>query len=134
MLTFEQTKKGIDRGQDGKLYEIKRVYEGSTSQQKRALRKLWQIMTEKMEGQEFNPYELIKDLEIPHTVGLMEFLWRTIQYTLYGTESTKDANTEVINKVFDVFCNLFAQVGIQLEFPSRDLQSFKEWYLDKWEK
>jgi hypothetical protein len=62
-------------------------------------------------------------LEIPFTMELIkESIWKPTQKELFNIESTTKLNTEMINKMIDVFSLHFGQKGIYVEFPN--FQSF----------
>lgn len=58
-------------------------------------------------------------LEIPFTMELIkESIWKPTQKELFNIESTTKLNTEMINKMIDVFSLHFGQKGIYVEFPN----------------
>ena len=60
------------------------------------------------------------ELETPYT-GLLvkEVVWKPIQMTLFGIESTTELDTEKINKILDVLIFFFAKNGVEIHFPSQ---------------
>jgi hypothetical protein len=48
-----------------------------------------------------------------------EILWRPIQKTMFGFESTTQLETSQINAILDVLSNFFADRGVSISFPSQ---------------
>jgi len=105
-----------------KKIELKGLSEKRTSKQNRALHKLFVIMCEQLNelGMEFQ-YTGLKGLtlSVMYTPSIVKDLfWRPIQIALFDIESTKDVNTEQINKITDVISKFFGDRGVVVEFPS----------------
>ena len=48
-----------------------------------------------------------------------EIIWREIQKAMFNTTSTKELNSDQINKIFDVINKHFGEnLGIHIPFPS----------------
>jgi len=57
---------------------------------------------------------------LPYTgIVFKEQLWKPIQKTLYGIESTTDLTTKKINGILEVLAASFSHTGIQVIFPSK---------------
>ena len=114
------------------VIECKKEVSTRTSQQNRALHKLFNLISEMLNelGFTFN-YEGISGntFEVPYTSLLIkEMMWRPLQVALFNTKSTKELDTQKINRIFEILCNFFADKGHELYFPSKDWQSFEKWY------
>jgi hypothetical protein len=48
-----------------------------------------------------------------------EKIWRELQMSQFGIESTKDINTDQINEILDILTLHFGQLGIPVNFPNR---------------
>ena len=67
---------------------------------------------------------LRQDVEIPWTARrIKEFLWKPIQYAIYGTDSTTELNTIQLQKVFEVLKKYLGEKGIEVNFPSEDFRN-----------
>tara|TARA_R110000782_G_C14619267_1_gene393049 strand:+ start:191 stop:601 length:411 start_codon:yes stop_codon:yes gene_type:complete len=102
--------------------ELKGLSDKRSAKQNRALHKLFVIMCEQLNelGMEFQ-YTGVKGsaMSVMYTPTIVKDLfWRPIQLALFGIESTKDINTEQINKIVDVISKFFGERGVVVEFPS----------------
>ncbi len=63
-----------------------------------------------------------QEIDIPwnaHTVK--EYLWRPVQMTQLGKESTKDLNTGEIDKIYETLNrHLNERTGVHIAFPSNE--------------
>ena len=112
--------------------EIKSETNTRTSQQNRALHKLFSIISDILNdlGMTFN-YSGVsgREFEIPYNLLIVkDYFWRPIQIALTGKESTTEIDSKEINEVFAVIYKFFSDRGHQLYFPSANWQSFEEWY------
>ncbi len=64
---------------------------------------------------------LEEDLEVSWTKELiMDIYWRTIQKTLFNTESTKDLKTNQVSEIFKELNRHLGKFGISTQFPNWD--------------
>ena len=76
-------------------------------------------------GMEFK-YEGIKGMvmETPYTEHIVkELVWKPIQLTLFGFESTTKLTTKEIDRIIMIFSRYFGEQGIEIPFPS--IETFK---------
>ena len=60
-----------------------------------------------------------KTFELRYTPELVKtFIWKPIQLSLFGFESTTKLTTEEINQILDVIIKFFAEREVLIEFPS----------------
>jgi hypothetical protein len=59
------------------------------------------------------------EMEMRYNSNLVkEMIWRPIQITLFGKESTTELTTQEINEVLDVLSKFFNERGVYIPFPS----------------
>ena len=69
--------------------------------------------------------EYFKELQgivfsMPYTGTIVkEELWKPIQKTMYGIDSTTELTTKMINGILDVLTLAFGNQGIEVSFPNR---------------
>lgn len=112
--------------EDGKKIELKVLSNRRTSKQNRALHKFYVIVTDVLNelGQEFR-YSGLKGVELStrYTPTIVkEFFWRPIQIALFDIESTRDLDTIKINEIADVMIKYFAEKGVHVDFPRKELE------------
>ena len=93
-----------------------------SDRQNRALHLFFTFITNELNelGKEFI-YDGIKGMKLScrYTDFIVkELLWKPIQITMYGFESTTELDTKAMNEIIDVILKYFAEQGIELEFPS----------------
>lgn len=104
--------------------ELKKLQNKRTITQNSALHKFFVLISFALNesGQEFNFTGLkgvnISTMYTPNIVK--DCFWRPIQMTLFDIESTKDINTEQINKIADVIIKFFGEKGVFIQFPSME--------------
>ena len=91
-----------------------------TTQQNRALHKLFtQIAYELNEAGYDMKKTLRADVEIPWTSAMVkEHLWRPIQEIYLQKHSTKELNTQELDKPYEILNRFLAGKGIHVPFPS----------------
>lgn len=58
-------------------------------------------------------------IELNWNVNLVkDFIWRPIQQTLFGIESTTELTSQQINEIIDVLTLHFGNSGIKIDFPN----------------
>ena len=61
----------------------------------------------------------------PTTPEFIKETWKAIQFTMYGTTSTRDLESTHIDKIYDVMNLLFSEeFGVSQAFPSRESEAF----------
>ena len=100
-----------------------------SSQQNKALHLLFQNIAFELNriGMEFT-YNGIKGMEIQTTYTpeiVKEFIWKKLQQSLYGKESTTQLTTSDINMIFEILGKWFSEKGVIIEFPSVETISNK---------
>lgn len=107
------------------LIELKEIRPTRSSLQNRALHKFFLIISEELNdlGMEFQYFGLKgKVLSTRYTeIIVKEQFWKPIQRTLFDIESTKDINTTQINEIVDVVAKFFAEKGLYVEFPNKEM-------------
>ena len=65
---------------------------------------------------------LKKDFDVVWTPdNIKNYIWRPVQLAYTKKESTKDSNTEEINKIYDIINkNLGEKTGVHIPFPSME--------------
>lgn len=104
--------------------ELKKLQNKRTITQNSALHKFFVLISFALNesGQEFN-FTGLKGINIStmYTPNIVkDCFWRPIQMTLFDIESTKDINTEQINKIADVIIKFFGEKGVFIQFPSME--------------
>ena len=112
--------------------EIKMESNARTSQQNRALHKLFSIIADMLNdlGMQFNYTGVSgRDFETKYNSGIVkDYFWRPLQVHLTGKQSTAELTTQEMNEIFNVICTFFSDRGHELYFPSNDWLEFKKWY------
>jgi hypothetical protein len=96
--------------------------EKRTSLQNRALHLFFKIMADQLNNLGLDCSIEIQNItfSVPYTdMTFKNEIWRPIQKTMYGIESTKDINTKQINGILDVLTVSFGQSGIEITFPNK---------------
>ncbi len=105
-----------------RLIELKEIKPTRTNLQNRALHLFFNMISDELNnlGLEFRYAGLVsKEIAIPYTwLIVKDRVWRPIQITLFDIESTKEINTEQINKIADVLIKFFGERGISISFPN----------------
>jgi len=102
-------------------FEVKAYLKTRSSQQNKALHLLFTHISESLNeiGETFN-YKGIRGFEIETTwtpLLVKEMIWKPIQITMFGIESTTKINTNQINAILDVLTKYFGERGIPVSFP-----------------
>ena len=64
---------------------------------------------------------LKEDLEVNWNKNLiMDLYWKTIQKTLFGTDSTKDLKKSQVSEIYEELNRHMAKFGISTQFPDRN--------------
>lgn len=56
-------------------------------------------------------------IEIPITKEVVKQVWRTIQKSMFGKESTADATSDQYSPVYEVFSKFLAERGVDIAWP-----------------
>ena len=128
----QRTFKYVNGFKSNPYLEIKTETNTRTSQQNRALHKLFSIIADMLNdlGMTYK-YSGVsgREFEIPYNGSIVkDYFWRPIQIALTNKQSTTELSTQEMNEVFNVICKFFSDLGHQLYFPSANWQSFEEWY------
>ena len=96
-----------------------------SSQQNKSLHLLFQNMAFELNriGKEFT-YNGIKGMEISTTYTpeiVKEFIWKKLQQSLYGKDSTTKLTTQDIDAIFLILGKWFSEQGIIIDFPSAEI-------------
>lgn len=112
----------VSKGKTVDLIEKKNT---RTTNQNSALHLLFTIMSNQLNemGLEFQYFGLRGQvLSMRYTPELCKNqIWRPIQKTLFDIESTTKINTEQINEIVEVLCKFFAERGVVIQFPSKQV-------------
>jgi hypothetical protein len=115
---------------NGKAFELKEKKYTRTLRQNKAMHQYFTMVSVHLNDLdiEFNYEGLVKDvITMPYTPELVkDFFWRPIQIALYGIKSTAKINTEQMNGVIEVISKFFAEKGVHVEFPTKDLMISEE--------
>ena len=110
---------------NGSTIELKKLSNSRSSQQNRALHKFFIIISNELNdlGMEFHYYGVKgQELTTRYTADIVKnHFWRPIQKTLFNIESTKKINTKQMNEIIDVVVKFFAEQGLYIEFPNREI-------------
>ena len=106
------------------VIELRKIVKTRSVLQNRALHQFFVLISFALNelGNEFS-YTGVKGSEIStmYTPDIVKnFFWRPIQIALFDIKSTKDINTEQINKIADVVIRFFDEKGVLIEFPSME--------------
>ncbi len=105
------------------LVELKEIKATRTTKQNAALHVYYGIISESLNelGMTFQYTGLTgKMLELPYNEKLVkETIWRDVQRSLFGIESTTEINTQQINQIIDVITEFFSRKGVVIEFPCK---------------
>lgn len=105
--------------------ELKELSNKRSSLQNRALHKFFLIIVSELNelGMEFQYFGLKGQvLSTRYTTDIVKNqFWRPIQIALFDIESTRDINTKQINEVVDVIAKFFAEKGVYIEFPNKEM-------------
>lgn len=105
--------------------ELKELSNKRSSLQNRALHKFFLIIVSELNelGMEFQYFGLKGQvLSTRYTTDIVKNqFWRPIQIALFDIESTRDINTKQINEVVDVIAKFFAEKGVYVEFPNKEM-------------
>ncbi len=89
-----------------------------TNSQNNALHLYFSQLSEQLNNAGYT-FTNVLEMEMPFTPELIkESIWKPTQKEMFGIDSTTKLNTEMINKLIDVFSLHFGQRGIFVEFPS----------------
>ena len=104
-----------------KTIEIKPLSGTRTARQNRSIHKFFDMISDGLNdlGNEFN-YTGIKgfDLSTRWTrVIVKELFWKPVQLTLFGIDSTKELDTQMINEIAEIIIKFFGEKGVTIEFP-----------------
>jgi len=107
---------------DERLIELKQVKKTRSNLQNRSLYLFFKHISDELNelGLVFI-YTGLKGLQMdlrytPELVKLV--IWKTIQKTLFNTNSTKDLDSKQLNEISEVIIKFFAEKGISLIFPN----------------
>lgn len=111
----------------GALVEVKKRSKTRTIAQNDALHLYFEFIANALNeiGQEFC-YDGFKGVKIStmYTPFLIkELMWRPIQMVLFGKESTTELTTKEMNEIIDVITKFFAEKGVEVSFPSLQIQT-----------
>lgn len=116
------------------LYRLNKLIEGKkkaeltekrdtrTSQQNRALHKLFNLLSDQLNelGETYKYVWMDEIIELSFTPELIkESLWRQIQIALFNKQSTTDLNTSEINQIIDILALKFSEWKIPVVMPNR---------------
>ena len=105
----------------GSTVELKEVKDTRTTRQNSALHLYLDWLSEEFNGLGITYNHPILDVELPYTMEIVkEQIWKPIQLSLFGTNTTTKLNTEQMNEVIDVISKFLGERGVYLEFPNID--------------
>lgn len=113
----------------GSKFELKKIVNYRTALQNRALHKFFGIIADRLNdlGHECIVQRLDDLVGMPYTTNLVkENVWKVVQIDLFDIESTTKINTEQINQIADVIIKFYAEKGIIVDFPRKELKELKE--------
>ena len=96
-------------------------YPRRTQAQNRAMHLLFGMLAKELNDAGYDMKRVLrKDVDIPwQTETVKEYLWRPIQQTQLGKESTTELTTVEIDKVFETLNrHLGEKLGVHVSFPS----------------
>lgn len=103
--------------------EVKKITRKRTLSQNSALHLFFTNLADQLNelGEVFNYTGFNgKEMDMMFTPELIKnTLWRPMQISLFEIESTKDIDTNQINKILDIITNFFAKKGIPVSFPNQ---------------
>lgn len=107
----------------GSKIEVKELSKKRTLSQNSALHKYFDLI-----AKQFHELGWTYNYSNPFTGHLIElnwntnlikdFIWRPIQQTLFGIESTTELTSKQINDIIDVLTLHFGNSGIKIDFPN----------------
>ena len=105
-----------------KTIEIKVVSQKRTDRQLRSIWLLCDLVAKELNDAGMDIRLALKeDLEVSWTKTLvMDIYFRTIQKTLFGTESTGDLETDQPSKIYEELNRHLSKLGIHIPFPNFD--------------
>lgn len=92
-----------------------------TEQQNKAIHLLFRHLSDMLNDIGLDMKRVLKpEVDIPWTPrNVKEYLWRPVQLSLTGKESSKDLESKEIDQVYDVIHKHLAEkFGIEVRFPS----------------
>jgi hypothetical protein len=103
-------------------FELKKLLNTRTTNQNRALHLFFKFVSVELNelGLEFTYNGLTtKGLSSIYTELIVkEFIWKPIQVSMFGFESTTKLTTKDMNDIIDVIVSYFGEKGIDLQFPN----------------
>ena len=105
-----------------KTIDVKVVIQKRTDKQLRSIWLYCGLVAEALNEAGLDIKLLIKqDLEVSWTKELiMDIYWRTIQKTLFDTDSTKDLKTNQVSEVYEELNRHISKFGLSVPFPDRN--------------
>ena len=99
-----------------------------TSQQNKSLYKYFTEVSNECNNRGVDQKMIMDSLtgyKVPTTPESIKEMWKSIQFTMYGTTSTRDLESTHIDKIYDVMNLLFSEeFGVSQAFPSRESEAF----------
>ena len=95
-----------------------------TSQQNRALHKYFTMLADALNDAGLEQHHVLsKPIELPwNEFAAKENLWRGVQLQQTGKYSTKDLDSDEVDKIYRIIDRHLAQTfGVSVPFPSEDL-------------
>jgi len=105
----------------GKTVDVQVVIQKRTDKQLRSIWLYCGLVAEALNEAGFNIQLILQqDLEVSFTKELiMDLYWKTIQKTLFDTDSTKDLKTNQVSEVYEELNRHISKFGLSVPFPDR---------------
>lgn len=110
-----------------KSIDIKIHKETRTNRQGRSIWLYCTLLAEALSEAGLDVRILLKeDLEVSWTKDLiMDIYWRTIQKTLFDTDSTRDLKTHQVSLVYEELNRHMSKFGITVQFPDKNYKGYE---------
>ena len=95
-----------------------------TSQQNKALHKYFTLLADELNAAGYDMRRTLKPgVDIPWSPELVkQYLWKSIQEAMLGSDSTRELTTKEIGQVYDVLNkHLGETTGVHVAFPSKEV-------------
>lgn len=116
LILFLQRMKGAEL-----TVTIEKETNRRTKKQNNALHLYFQLLADALNDAGWDMRKLLKtDIDIPWTdEAVKDFIWKSIQSTMFKKGHTRDLNTDEVSKVYDVVDRFVGEkTGVHVPFPS----------------
>lgn len=103
---------------------------GLSSRQNRALHLFFRFVSHELVSAGIYPVLTGLNIEIkPTPIYIKEFIWKPIQESIFGTNSTRQLNSKQIDEVYVVISKWLGETtGVHVDFPNELTRFYSEYY------